>query len=88
MAKDKERLIGISIRHRLFLLLLLHNSRRVLIRDLALDTNKVGDIAVGVTEGRNEKLVPERGSINTVVEQAHRHVVTLLNGVTDTLDIL
>jgi hypothetical protein len=81
-------LLGISKHHGLFLLLLLGDSRRVLIRDLTLDTNKVGDISVRVAEGRNEKLVPESSSVDTVVEQADRHVVTLLDGVTDTLDSL
>lgn len=55
---------------------------------LALDTHKVGDVPVLITQRGNEKLVPERGTVHTVVEETDRHVVTLINGLTDTLDRL
>lgn len=72
----------------LFFFLLLDDRSRVGIRDLTLDTNKVGNTAIGISQGGDEELVPEGSSVNTVVEQAHRHVVSLFNGLTDTFDRL
>jgi hypothetical protein len=67
--------------------LLLGHSRRILIRHLALDTDKVGHFTIGIAQGRNEELIPEGSSIDTVVEQAHGHVVSLFDGLADTFDV-
>ena len=71
-----------------FLLLLLGHGGGILVADLTLDSDKVGDGSRGITQGGDEELVPEGGSIHTVVEEAHTHVVALLNGLADVLDSL
>ena len=72
----------------IFLLLLLGNSGSILITNLTLDSNKVGDSSRGITKGSNKELIPEGGTIHTVVEQADAHVISLLNGITNVLNSL
>ena len=67
---------------------MLNDSGGVGIGYLTLDTDKVGDASIGITQGGNEELVPEGGTIDTVVEQTDGHVVPLFNGLADTFDRL
>ena len=70
----------------IFFLLLFGDSRGILIRNLALHTNKVGNITSSITKGGNEELIPEGSTIHAVVEQANRHVMSLFDSLTDTFD--
>lgn len=82
----QRRLLGISHRSSFSLRLLLGDSGSVLVTDLALNTNKVGNVAIGITERSDEELVPEGRTIDTVVEQADRHIIALFDGLADTFD--
>jgi hypothetical protein len=72
----------------ILLLLLFSNGSSILVTDLALDTNKVGDVSASVAKGGNEELIPEGGTVNTVVQQAHRQIITLFNSMSNTFDSL
>lgn len=76
------------MRRRFFLFLLLGNCRGVLITDFALNTDKVGHIAIGITQGGNKELIPKGGTIDTIIEQTNRHVIALFDGLADTFDRL
>ena len=80
--EEKINLLGI------LLLLLLGDSGSVLITDLTLDTHKVGNITSRIAQRRNEELIPKCGSVDTVVEQTNRKIVSLFNGMSDTFDRL
>jgi hypothetical protein len=72
---------------RLFFFLLLGNSRSILVRDLTLHPHKVGNVSSRITEGRNKELIPKGRSIDPVIQQAHRHVVALFNGLANALNM-
>ena len=72
----------------LFLFLLLGDSRRILVTDLALHADKVGDIAIGVAQGGNKELIPKGRSVDTVIQQTDRHVIALFNGLANAFDRL
>ena len=88
MSTEQRRRLLVGRRSCLLFFLLLNDRGSVGIRDLTLDTHKVGDTAVGIAQGGNEELVPKGRSVDTVVEQADRHVVSLFNGLADAFDRL
>lgn len=81
-------LLGIRRGGRLFFFLLLDDRGGILIGNLTLDTDKVGDTSIGITQSSDKELVPEGGTVDTVIEQTNRHVVALFNGLADTFDRL
>mmetsp|Transcript_6595 Transcript_6595/g.19461 ORF Transcript_6595/g.19461 Transcript_6595/m.19461 type:complete len:293 (-) Transcript_6595:1266-2144(-) len=58
----------------------------VLVADLALHPHVIRDVPRRVPEGGDEKLVPEGGAVNAVVEQADAHVGPVLDGASNLLD--
>lgn len=66
--------------------LFLDDRGSVRVTDLALDTDKVGNVTRRITERRNEELVPKGRTVDTVVEETHAQVVSGLNGETDPFD--
>jgi len=81
-------LLRIGLSSSFFLFLLLGNRSGVLITDLALHTDKVGNIAGGIAKSSNKELIPKGRTVHTVVQETDRHVVTLLNGLTDAFHML
>jgi len=82
-----EKRILLVVLH-LIIILLFANISGVLITNLALDTNVIRDVTGRIAQGSDEELVPECGTVNTVVEQANRHIGPLFDGATDLLDRL
>jgi hypothetical protein len=68
------------------LILLLANIGGILVTDLALDSNIVGDVSRSIAQGSNEELIPKGGSVDAVVQQADRHVGPFLDGATNLFD--
>ena len=70
------------------LFLLLGDGSSILVTDLALHTNKVGNVSASVTKCGDEELIPEGGTVDTVVQQAHRQIITLFNSMSNTFNSL
>ena len=68
--------------------MLLDYGSRIGIGHLTLDTDKVSDTPIGITQGGNKELIPKGSTINTVIEQTDTHVITLFNSLADTFDRL
>ena len=66
-----------------FFLLLLDDGRRICVTDLALNTDKVGNISSSIAKSGNEKLIPKGGSIDSVIQQTHTEIVALFDSVSD-----
>jgi hypothetical protein len=79
-------LLFIRLRRRFLLFLLLGDGGSILIRDLALHADKVGDIAGRVAERSNKELIPKRGAIDAIIQQTHGHVIALFNRLADAFD--
>lgn len=87
--EDTSRtLLGVGTSRRFLVFLLLGDGRSVLVRHLALHSDKVGDVAVGIAERGNEELIPKGSAVYAVIEQANRHVVALFDGLADAFDCL
>jgi hypothetical protein len=68
--------------------LLLGDRGGVLVRHLALDTDKVGDFAIGIAQRRDKELIPKRRTVDTVIQQADGHVIALFNRLANAFDVL
>ena len=66
--------------------MLLADIGSILVTDLTLDSDIVGNVSRSIAQSRNEELIPKGGSVDAVVQQADRHVGTFLDGATNLFD--